>query len=206
LKAKNNTQSKINDFPLCNSSRSTFAEPLFQEDKKMKLLYSIHKYDVFMFTWLINARMHANLTKASRYLSKTGDGHLYLLVTGALYWYEGLESRCLQLLLLAFLIERPVYFVLKNGLKRNRPEVALKNFHSIITPSDQFSFPSGHTSAAFMMATVLSYFFSPLMIPLYCWATLVGCSRVVLGVHFPTDILVGALLGISTALFSLGQI
>ncbi len=58
----------------------------------MKLLYSIHKYDVFMFTWLINARMHANLTKASRYLSKTGDGHLYLLVIGALYWYEGLES------------------------------------------------------------------------------------------------------------------
>ena len=172
----------------------------------MKLLYSIHKYDVFMFTWLINARMHANFTKASRYLSKTGDGHLYLLVIGALYWYEGLESRCLQVLLLAFLIERPVYFVLKNGLKRNRPEVALKNFHSIITPSDQFSFPSGHTSAAFMMATVLSYFFPPLMIPLYGWATLVGCSRVVLGVHFPTDILVGALLGISTALFSLGQI
>jgi len=172
----------------------------------MKLLYSIHKYDVFMFIWLINTRMHSPLTKASRYLSKTGDGHLYLLVIGVLYWLEGIESRCLQAVLLAFLIERPVYFVLKNGLKRNRPEVALKNFRSIITPSDQFSFPSGHTSAAFMMATLLGYYFPSLMIPLYCWATLVGCSRVVLGVHFPTDILVGALLGICTALFSLGQI
>jgi undecaprenyl-diphosphatase len=172
----------------------------------MKLLYSIHKYDVFMFTWLINTRVHSALTKASRYLSKTGDGQLYLLLIGISYWHQGIENPFLQAVLLAFLIERPVYFILKNGLKRNRPEAALKNFHSIITPSDQFSFPSGHTSAAFMMATLLGYFFPPLILPLYCWATLVGCSRVVLGVHFPTDILVGVILGISTAIFSLGQI
>ena len=107
---------------------------------------------------------------------------------------------------MAFLIERFIYFVVKNSLKRNRPEAALKNFRSIITPSDQFSFPSGHTSAAFMMATLLSFHFPSLLIPLYCWATLVGCSRVVLGVHFPTDILVGSILGIGTALFSLGQL
>ena len=172
----------------------------------MKLLYSIHKYDVFMFTWLVNARMHAHLTRVGRYLSKTGDGYLYLIIMGLLYWRNGLESPILQAILLAFLIERPVYFVLKNGLRRNRPQAALQNFRSIITPSDKFSFPSGHTSAAFMMATLLGYYLPPLMILLYCWATLVAFSRVVLGVHFPTDTLVGAILGISTALFSLGQI
>ncbi len=171
----------------------------------MKLLYSIHKYDVFMFTWLINARMHATLIKAGRYISKTGDGPLYLLIIGLLYWSEGFESPFLRAILLAFLIERPVYFVLKNGLRRNRPQAALQNFRSIITPSDKFSFPSGHTSAAFMMATLLGYYLPPLMILLYCWAALVGFSRVVLGVHFPTDTLVGAILGISTALFSLGK-
>jgi undecaprenyl-diphosphatase len=172
----------------------------------MKLLYSIHKYDVFMFTWLINARVHATLTKVARYLSKTGDGYLYLLIIGLLYWRYGFESHILQAILLAFAIERPVYFVLKNGLKRNRPQAALQNFRSVITPSDKFSFPSGHTSAAFMMATLLGYYLPPLMILLYCWAALVGFSRVVLGVHFPTDTFVGAVLGIGTALFSLGQI
>jgi undecaprenyl-diphosphatase len=172
----------------------------------MKLLYSIHKYDVFMFTWLVNARMHTNLTAVSRYISKTGDGPLYLIIAGLLYWREGFACPTLQAILLAFLIERPIYFVLKNGLRRNRPQAALQNFRSHITPSDKFSFPSGHTSAAFMMATLLGFYLPPLMILLYCWATLVAFSRVVLGVHFPTDTLVGAILGISTALFSLGQI
>lgn len=172
----------------------------------MKLLYSIHKYDVFMFTWLINARIHSALTRTSRYISKTGDGPLYLVIAGLLYWREGLECPTLQAVLLAFLIERPIYFVLKNGLRRNRPQAALQNFRSHITPSDKFSFPSGHTSAAFMMATLLGFYLPPLMIVLYCWATLVAFSRVVLGVHFPTDTLVGAILGICTALFSLGQI
>jgi len=172
----------------------------------MKLLLSIHKYDVFMFTWLINARIHSTLTKISRYLSKTGDGQLYIIVIGLLFYNEGIASPFLRAILLAFLLERPLYFVLKNGFKRSRPEAALKNFRSIIKPSDKFSFPSGHTSAAFMMATLFGYFYPSLMIPLYCWASLVGFSRVVLGVHFPTDTLVGVILGVGTAFFSLGQI
>ncbi len=171
----------------------------------MKLLYSIHKYDVFMFTWLNNTGMHGALIRMGRCLSKTGDGQLYLVIAALIYWSEGINSPFLQAILLAFLIERPIYFVLKNGLKRNRPQAALQNFRSIITPSDQFSFPSGHTSAAFMMATLLGYHLPALMIPLYCWAALVGFSRVVLGVHFPTDTMVGAVLGVSTALFCLGQ-
>lgn len=171
----------------------------------MRLLNAIHKYDIFMFFWLINARIHGHLAKICRYLTKTGDGELYVVLMACYYWLDGWSSQPLQAIILALAIERPLYFILKNGFKRNRPAAALANFNSLITPSDKFSFPSGHTSAAFLMACLLAHFYPEFSAPLYCWACLVGFSRVTLGVHFPTDTLVGAAMGILIAQYSLTQ-
>jgi undecaprenyl-diphosphatase len=169
-------------------------------------MYSIHKYDVWMFVCLNNSAIHASLVRLCRMVSRTGDGLLYIALAAWLYREMGISNLLLQSLFLAFAMERPVYFILKNGFKRNRPQQAIKDFRSVITPSDQFSFPSGHTSAAFMVATLLAYFFPALTIGLYAWALLVGFSRVVLGVHFPTDTLMGMALGIGCAFFSLNFI
>lgn len=156
-----------------------------------------------MFTYLMNIGIYQHLALFARYLSRTGDGHLYVLMGLYLLLMDGVESPFLQVAALAFLVERPLYFTMKNGFKRNRPQAALKGFNSLITPSDQFSFPSGHTSAAFMMATIIGYFIPVLLLPLLIWAAMVGFSRVVVGVHFPTDTLVGMFLGVSVAVFSL---
>ena len=172
----------------------------------MKLIYSIHNYDVRLFTWVNNISIHRQLVQLCRNLSRTGDGLLYVLIAGWRYLEYGSGDGLLNVMLLAFALERPVYFFLKNGFKRNRPQQALQNFCSVIRPSDQFSFPSGHTSAAFMVATLLAAFFPILTTVLYLWAVMVGFSRVVLGVHFPTDTLMGAMLGISSAIFSLNYI
>lgn len=159
-----------------------------------------------MFTCLINAGIYRYLASVSRYISRTGDGQLYVLLGAGIYFIGGLESNFLQTLLLAFVIERPVYFILKNSFKRNRPQAALKDFNSLVIPSDQFSFPSGHTSAAFMVAAITGFYIPVLLLPLLLWAVLVGFSRVVLGVHFPTDTLMGMVLGVSVAMISLNQI
>ncbi len=172
----------------------------------MKFLSTIQKYDVYLFYWLVDSRFRELFAKACRVISHTGDGHFYAVLMVALYWQQGFKSGLLQLMLLALALERPVYFVLKNTFKRNRPETALRHFQSSIKPSDQFSFPSGHTSAAFLVATLVSTYFPALFLPLYCWAGLVGFSRIALGVHFPSDIVVGALMGVSFAYLSFGFI
>jgi undecaprenyl-diphosphatase len=71
--------------------------------------------------------------------------------------------------------------------------------HQRVSPSDQFSFPSGHTAAAFVIATLISHFFPALLVPVYFWAFLMGVSRIYLGVHYPTDILAGLVIGIISA-------
>lgn len=172
----------------------------------MKIIYSIHKYDVFMFTWLNNVSIHTTLVGVCRYISKTGDGLLYILLALALLWFYGVNHPLLQAMVLGFTLERPLYFLLKNGFKRHRPQQALADFRSVITPSDQFSFPSGHTSAACLVATLVGYFFPDLILVLTLWATLIGFSRVVLGVHFPTDTLMGMALGVCSAIYSLNII
>jgi len=96
----------------------------------------------------------------------------------------------------AFIIERAIYYVLKKNLKRRRPPAAIPGFRSLVTPSDEFSFPSGHTSGAFLFTTLCLLWFGVVALPLYFWASLVGLSRVLLGVHFPGDILAGAVIGI----------
>lgn len=172
----------------------------------MKLMQTIHSFDVSLFTWVRQRKTQKFQVFCAKGLSKTGDGYLYLAIAFGLWESYGVEARrFLACLALAFVVERSLYFALKKICRRDRPPVAL-GINSFIIPSDQFSFPSGHTSAAFLMAVMLGWLWPNLLPELLAWATLVGMSRVILGVHFPTDTLVGALMGTTIALAGLTMV
>lgn len=96
---------------------------------------------------------------------------------------------------MAFAVELPVYWVLKNSFKRERP----RNLPVFITPSDRYSLPSGHTAAAFLMAETVAVFYPMMLWIAFIWAGFIGASRLLLGVHYLTDLIAGAGLGLFAA-------
>lgn len=163
----------------------------------MRILNTAIQYDHRTFSWCQQRRERRLLVRSARQISRSADGYLYVLF-GLLAYSQGYQD-LLIMGVVAFVLERISYFVLKKNVRRNRPPDAIPGFQAIIQASDKFSFPSGHTSAAFLMATLLAHFFPASAWFMYPWACCVGWSRVMLGVHFPSDTLAGAVLGSSIA-------
>ena len=90
--------------------------------------------------------------------------------------------------------------VLKYTINRDRPFTTYP-FIEKMTDGGSPSFPSGHTSSAFATATSLSLAFPKwyVIAPSFIWASGVGYSRMHLGVHYPSDVLVGAIIGAGSA-------
>ncbi|WP_026376606.1 phosphatase PAP2 family protein [Aestuariibacter salexigens] len=166
-------------------------------------MHLLTRADRTLFYWLYNKTRNRDC-RPILWISHSGDGHLYLCI-GFLLWAFEPEHGALFMYtaLMAYALELPLYVVLKKVFKRQRPCDLFKPLRTHITPSDKFSLPSGHTAAAFLMATLLASYYPAAALLAYGWAACIGVSRVLLGVHYPSDIVAGATLGITISLLSL---
>jgi undecaprenyl-diphosphatase len=170
----------------------------------MHALRKLNDFDALAFFWCQRLLRRPSLKTLSLMVSRLGDGACYLFTGILLALLEPHDGAAfLQAGLTAFALELPLYLLLKNTIRRDRPCYRYTHFDAFITPSDKFSFPSGHAAAAFVFAGVLAHFYPSFSGIAYSLATLIGLSRVMLGVHYPADILAGAALGISCSGFTL---
>lgn len=157
------------------------------------LLENIHNLDLKTFDWCLKLRHREVAVRLAKVVSYTANGPFYVLA-GALFVAYG-HWPLVQILVSGFIAERGLYVLFKSSFKRGRPPQAIPGYRSVIEPSDTFSFPSGHTSAAFLVCWAIGFAYPWTVWLMLPWACGVGVSRVLLGVHFPTDTLAGAGLG-----------
>lgn len=92
-----------------------------------------------------------------------------------------------------------IYKVIKNNTERLRPYMVSDSIKLGTQPLDQFSFPSGHTLHAISFSIIICFYypgFTSFLLPV---TILVAASRVILGLHYPSDVLIGALIGLGTS-------
>jgi len=104
----------------------------------------------------------------------------------------------------ALLVCTGVTLGIKSLAARPRPYVTYCDSLHAVKPAATFSFPSGHTSTSFCLATSLALEYPAwyVAVPAYLWASGVAFSRLYLGVHYPTDVLTGIVVGVGSSLLA----
>jgi len=188
---------------------------------------AVHFYISSLLILLISVLLLLNVSKAESFISLNnfhsfglnvffvnytffGDGIFALGLCAFLVYRK--QKKLALLILVAYLSSGLVTQVLKNLIYAPRPRIYfeasqylfhLDNFGN--SGGGSSSFPSGHTTSAFALATVLAVHFRKkyLSIILFIAAALVGYSRIYLAQHFPLDVVVGAAIGITFATLSI---
>jgi undecaprenyl-diphosphatase len=131
-----------------------------------------------------------------RVVSRLGDGVFwYALMAGILATQLAAGIVPVLHMAIAGSVATITYKSIKGRASRPRPYAVIQSINLGMMPLDRFSFPSGHTLHAVVFSLVAISYYPALAWVLLPFTFLVAMSRVVLGLHYPTDVLVGAMLG-----------
>ena len=127
-------------------------------------------------------------------ITHLGTGGAIWLITTFILFYLGYRISSVNIILSLIFNGIVCNLILKNLLKRKRPSWISKVELLIKNPKD-FSFPSGHASSSFAAALTISFYFKGMGIIFLIIAALIAFSRIYHFVHYPSDVIIGALLG-----------
>jgi len=160
--------------------------------------------------WCLRANRWGEWSGVRRFfaiVSRLGDGVFWYVLMAALIVADGLQGLAASAHLAATgVVALTLYKALKRWTRRPRPFASDVRIRAWIAPLDEFSFPSGHTlhAVAFTGVALAHYpALAPLLIP---FAACVAASRVVLGLHYPSDVLAATAIGTTLAGLSIWMV
>lgn len=160
--------------------------------------------DISLCRWMNRSARRSEVRQLFRIVSRLGDGVIWYTLIAALpllYGQRGIVP-ALQMAVTG-IFGLLLYRLLKRVFVRERPFITHAAITRVGVPLDRYSFPSGHTLHAVSFTTTAVAQFPELGWVLVPLATLIAMSRVVLGLHYPTDVLAGAGIGAMLATLSL---
>lgn len=139
-----------------------------------------------------------------RAVSRLADGVFWYALMGVLLLAEGVDAVAPVLRMIAVgALGVLLYKWLKATTSRPRPYQVRAAIRRAADPLDRFSFPSGHTLHAVAFSILMTAHHPPLAWLVWPFTLLIASSRIVLGLHYPTDVLAGAAIGATLALAAL---
>ncbi|HRN62570.1 MAG TPA: phosphatase PAP2 family protein [Luteimonas sp.] len=157
--------------------------------------------------WCLRANRVGARLGVRRYfavVSRLGDGVFWYTLMAMMIVVDGWSGLAASAhLALTGVAALTLYKALKRWTKRPRPFAADGRIRAWVAPLDEFSFPSGHTLHAVAFTVVALAYYPALALLLLPFTASVALSRVVLGLHYPSDVLAATAIGASLAGLSL---
>ncbi len=163
-------------------------------------LIRINDFEIPLCLFFNRVNRKALVNRFFRVVSRLGDGVLWYIIMLSLPVLYGADGIIPALTMaLTGISGLAIYKLMKTSTRRQRPYHYADDIMQGVRALDQFSFPSGHTLHAVGFSVSLLHFYPTWAVVLVPFAILVALSRLVLGLHYPSDVLIGAGIGYSLA-------
>ncbi len=167
-------------------------------------LYRIHQIDSNMCVAFNHTSQYRMVRDCFRLVSRLGDGIFWYGLMFAILLLDN-SNGLLPVLRMALtgICGTLLYKWLKAKTLRPRPYQVRQEINMAAMPLDKFSFPSGHTLHAVLFSVIALSYYPQLSVVLLPFTVMVALSRMILGLHYPSDVIAGALIGSALAGLSL---
>ena len=153
--------------------------------------------------WAHGAATRDWVVRSLGVVSRVGDGWLWYAIVACLPWAGGVAGPSVAVRMIGVgIVNLLIYKIVKRWIARPRPFRTCPGIRECARSLDEYSFPSGHTLHSVAFSVILTAYYPMFALVVWPFTLLVAVSRVVLGLHYPSDVIVGGLIGGLTAVVS----